>query len=127
MVKNHINIDNFINEVDKLFYNLEKNNILAEKEFTCCETCGHNEMKDIISDDKIGYVFYPIIELYNMKKDKNKKLKISCGVRNDELTEVLILSIEEECKKLKIDFNWDNIKNDDMQIILSTRSIHSFK
>lgn len=114
----------FVSKIDQLFINLKDDNIIAEKEFTCCVACGHDEMRKNIDNTIVGYVFYPIAEYkmaeMNLRNNDNVKLKITCGCNNKESSKKMIMVIEDKCKKTGIKFEWDKIKNNDMQIILKS-------
>lgn len=56
----------FINRIDDLFDLCEENNIIAKRNWTCCNTCGQHEMMELVTeyeaDDPetkyIGFIFY---------------------------------------------------------------------
>ena len=57
--------------LDRAFALLEKKGIVARQDFTCCQTCGHSEIWDEISEaarkrDIIGYTFYHHQDLESM-------------------------------------------------------------
>lgn len=66
----------FIKAVDKFIVLYDANNIIARRDWTCCNTCGDHEMETLVKtlDEKdptkryLGYIFYHIQESYHIRE-----------------------------------------------------------
>lgn len=47
-------------QLDRLFFELRAQRIVAEQDFACCQTCGNAELVSMMNADpsRIGYAFY---------------------------------------------------------------------
>ena len=45
-------------KINKAFKKLHTLGIVALKNFTCCQTCGHHEIDDFLDSKKQSYIFY---------------------------------------------------------------------
>ena len=101
---------NFDNMIDKFFELCEKNNILARKNWTCCNSCGNWDINNtnVENDKKFdAYIFYHIQEteriLQTMTKDEYPiEINLAWGYFKDELeqTDPQGLNLGEQIKKL---------------------------
>jgi hypothetical protein len=62
------NIKKIQSRIEKVFKELEKQKIIGEQEFWCCQTCGASAMEDF-EDKYDGYVFYHSQDFDSLKSE----------------------------------------------------------
>lgn len=114
----------FLSKKNLLFGKLLAEKIIAIDNFTCCDTCGHDEIKHwqhIIPFEKdnrnIPYVFNNIQQNFtSMKRSPDRyEIYLSHGIINDTNNSlaqmkthiVLAFIVEYECEQLGLNFYWD--------------------
>ena len=55
-------------KINKAFNKLNRFGIVAKKNFTCCNTCGHYEINDFLQHKRQSYIFYHMQSNDNLKK-----------------------------------------------------------
>jgi hypothetical protein len=96
--------------LDRAFAALEASGIVARQNFTCCQNCGHAEIRDELTPDTNGYVFYHVQDTESAADGHGLLLAYGAtraGVEPTDVGRQVVSALEQEGMAVR----WDGTVN----------------
>jgi hypothetical protein len=100
-------------KLDAAFARLEASGIIARQDFTCCNTCGHYEIRDLLRDatkadrDVRGYVFFHMQDTDRVVAGEPLALRYGSPDRDEQSDLVVGRAIADALRAEGIETSWD--------------------